>query len=333
MDCAYKEAMAFEANYEAKVRETAAMLRPEMEIAFGHVKPAFAIVLGSGLGGIAALLNGYNRIVGRREQTVSEGNKVIPYSEIPNMVIPTTKGHEGRIVMGSIEEVPAICLEGRTHFYEVARNPVGDLRVAFPIHVLAELGIENLLQISATGGVHYNVGDLMVVADFISHLPDPMAGRHMGFKNLSGELTERHQDMTNAYDPELAELLFEAGQASIQNDGFWDRFLEAASGYDRKNTTRIGTLNIVTGPSYETKAEVRAYKKLGADALGMSQGIETKIARNRGMNVAGLALITNTTLKGEIANHEEVVSALDDPQTRTFVENTIKRFFTNYRAR
>src|SRR6267142_688291 len=185
----------------------------------------------------------------------------IPYAKIPGFRCPTVPGHAGRLVLATSEKVPVVALYGRSHYYEGL-----DMRkVTFPIRVLAALGIRDLILTNAAGGISARLrrGDFMCITDHINF---------MGVNPLRGQTS--FVDLTAVYDPGLIAL-----------------WLRAA----RKAKVRLstGVHLAVSGPSYETPAEIRAFARLGADAVGMSTVPETIVARQCGLNVAAVSCITN----------------------------------------
>ncbi|MBS3149672.1 purine-nucleoside phosphorylase [Candidatus Woesearchaeota archaeon] len=295
-----EQALEYRDNYEAKVAEAANYIKP-----FLQDKPEFGLTLGSGLGNLSNLV---------------ENQKVIRYSEIPNFPLTTIPGHEGNLIIGSISQVPIIVLKGRKHYYEVADLPFnnGILQVIFPIHVLAELGIPNYFSTNAAGGLNYNlkVGDFLLIQSHINLLPNPLLGKYHNFRRVDNkQRISRFQPMNSTYDPKLTEILEEAA-------------------YINKNKAFIGVYIGVTGPSYETEAECIAFRdSLGADAVGMSTTGENIVAKNRGMKIVSLSLITNViSINGTNAtSHEEVKSVLENLETNNKIALTIKDFFRLYK--
>lgn len=289
-------------HYEEKVAEAVDFLRKRI-----HLQPKFAVVLGSGLGDLAGAINRYDEI---------------PYPEIPNFPTPTVEGHEGTLIVGNLEGVEVIGLKGRKHYYEVAdlsRN-AGMLQVAFPVHVLAGLYVQNYFVTNAAGGLNqkYNVGDVMLIKSHINGIPNPLLGRKNNFLRVdTGKPVERFQPMNGAYDKPLRDLLYEA------------------SGED-SNHVHKGVYLAVTGPSYETEAECIAFHDgSGADAVGMSTTPEVIVARNRGMKVVGMSCITNkiATDGTNATNHEEVTATLNKPETSERLSGIVQNFFALYRER
>ena len=214
-------------------------------------KPFAGIVLGSGLGKLADKI---------------ENQIVIPYSEIPGFPVSTAVGHKGNFIAGELGGKFVVAMQGRFHFYEGYPMEL----VILPIRVMKVLGIQYLFVSNAAGGVNfdYKVGDLMVITDHISHLPNPLIG-----PNLE-EFGPRFPDMTRPYDLRLRKMALEIAEEQ---------------GYDLKQ----GVYFASTGPTYETPAEYKYYRLIGADAVGMSTIPEVIAARHSDIPVFGMSVITN----------------------------------------
>ena len=217
----------------------------------GGLKPMVGIVLGSGLGKLAEQI---------------EDKIVIPYKEIPGFPVSTAVGHKGNFIAGYLGGKPVIAMQGRFHYYE---GYTMDL-VTLPIRVMKVLGIQYLFVSNAAGGVNFDfkVGDLMVITDHISHLPNPLIGPNME------EFGPRFPDMTRPYDKTMRMRAFE---------------IAAGLGYELKS----GVYFASTGPTYETPAEYKYYRLIGADAVGMSTIPEVIVARHSSIPVFGMSVITN----------------------------------------
>jgi purine-nucleoside phosphorylase len=227
----------------------------------------------------------------------------IDYKEIPYFVASTAPGHKGRFVVGTLEGKAVICMQGRLHYYE--GHTMKD--VTYPIRVMKMLGIKNLLLTNASGGINrsFNVGDLMLIDDHINFLgTNPLIG-----KNIE-EFGPRFCDMTYAYTPELKEIAFEAS---------------AETGIELKRGTYIAT----TGPSFETPAEIRMYRTLGADAVGMSTVPEVIVASHAKLNVLAISLITNMAagILDQPLTEEEVleIGSLKGKDLQRLVRSIIKK--------
>lgn len=296
-----EQALDFRDNYEVKVAEAADYVRDKL----GDHKPVFGVVLGSGLGDLADSI---------------EGATVIPYGEIPNFPTTTVPGHEGKMLIGKLEGIPVIGLKGRKHYYEVADEPFnnGILQAVFPVHVLADLGVENYFVTNASGGLNedYSVGDIMILRSHINLLPNPLLGRHHDFSRVDGAgQVWRFQPMNGAYDSELTEMLRKAGSA-------------------HEGHVHEGVYLAVTGPTYETEGESIAFRDgLKADTVGMSTTPEVIVAKNRGMKVVGMSCITNVIAADgtNATNHEEVKAILEYPKVKNRLSSTVREFFRLYR--
>ena len=192
--------------------------------------------------------------------------KKIAFAKIPGFPKPTVNGHAGELFFGELGGTPVLVLSGRAHFYEGHSME----RVTFAVRALAAFGVKDLLLTNAAGGINGNfrAGDFMVLTDHINFMgANPLRG-----ETISG--LPRFVDLTGAYDKNLRELLFKAGKIS-------------------KLKLQRGVYLAVSGPSYETPAEIRAFAKLGADAVGMSTVPEAIAARQCGLRVAAISCITN----------------------------------------
>src|SRR5712691_1209142 len=231
-------------------------------------QPRVALVLGSGLGGFADDF---------------EDAVAIPYQEIPGFVPSTAEGHAGRLVIGKIDRVPVLAMQGRVHFYEGYSLE----EVTFPIRTFMLLGIKTLILTNAAGGINVELsqGALMVISDHLNL---------MGVNPLRGLNDERFgprfPDMSEVYSRELQETVIEEA---------------SEMGID----LRRGIYGALPGPSYETPAEIHMLRTFGADAVGMSTVPEAIVARQMGMKVLGLSCITNMAagISDQPINHEEVM--------------------------
>jgi purine-nucleoside phosphorylase len=215
--------------------------------------PRVGLVLGSGLGSFAGNLS---------------GSIAIPYADIPNFPVSTgVVGHAGELVLGKVGETPVAVLSGRVHFYE--GRPMADC--VFPVRVLARLGVKAVILTNAAGGVRltFRPGDLMVITDHINGFgTNPLVGLN------EDALGPRFPDMSAVYDPGL------------------QRILKAVARHLRI-PLREGVYIGLHGPSYETPAEIRALRRLGVDAVGMSTVPEAIALRHAGARVLGISTITN----------------------------------------
>jgi purine-nucleoside phosphorylase len=253
------------------------------------------LVLGSGLGLLAERVRAAD---------------MMPYSEIPHFARSTVQGHSGRLVIGELAGQQVMVMQGRAHFYEGHSL----IRVTLPIRVMQILGIGVLLVTNAAGGINpdYQAGDLMAISDHIN-LPG-MAGHHPLVGPNEDRFGPRFPDMSTPYDPELlAEMRAQAKELGI--------------------SLREGVYMMVSGPSFETPAEVRMIRALGADAVGMSTAPEVVAARHAGMRVMGLSLITNVAIsqvRQAMAGadvHQEVLEAGAKavPVFIEFIEGILRR--------
>ena len=232
------------------------------------VEPRIAVVLGSGLGGFA---DDFEEPVG------------IPYEDIPGFMRSTAAGHAGRLVIGQIDSVPVVAMQGRVHYYEGYSLE----EVTFPIRTFSLLGIKTLVLTNAAGGINVQLtqGALMVISDHLNL---------MGVNPLIGPNDERFgprfPDMSTVYSPELQELVIDEAKAI---------------GVE----VRRGVYGALSGPSYETPAEIHLLRNIGADAVGMSTVPEAIIARHMGLEVLGISCITNMAagVLDKPINHEEVI--------------------------
>ena len=208
--------------------------------------------------------------------------KRISYAKIHGFPQPTVNGHAGELYFGHLGQTPVLVLSGRAHYYE--GHEMG--RVTFAVRALAEFGIADLLLTNAAGGINkkFRTGDFMVLTDHINF----MGVNPLHVPAIGG--FPRFVDLTGTYDKRLCQLLFRAGKIS-------------------KVKLQRGVYLAVSGPSYETPAEIRAFARLGADAVGMSTVPEAIAARQCGLNVAAVSCITNLAAGISKANlsHAEVL--------------------------
>ena len=206
----------------------------------------------------------------------------VDVSNIPHWPVPTVEGHSGRIVLGTKGKAAVLCLQGRLHYYE--GHAIQE--VVFPIRVLGRMGIRHLIVTNAAGGLNpdFFPGDLMLITDHINMMgANPLVGSH------DASLGMRFPDMTDAYDGEYIALAEDAAR-------------------ERKLTLKKGVLVAVSGPSYETAAEVRMLRSLGGDAVCMSTVPEVITGIQMGMRILGISCITNmaTGISQEKLSHDEV---------------------------
>jgi len=259
-------------TYFEQVAEAAAFLDSKLD----PLKPRIGIVLGSGLGALA--------------DAVTEA-VVVPFSEIPNFPMATVVGHPGRIVAGKLGGVPVLVMQGRVHYYE-GYTPQ---QVTFPMRVLGALGLRAVILTNAAGGIKegYKIGQLVAITDHINFMGfNPLVGPNEPRFGIMQSFGSRFFDMTEAYSRRLRYLAQEAA---------------SADGFDMADGIYIA----VTGPSFETPAEIRAFRALGATMVGMSTVPETIVARHMGLEVLGISCITNLAagLSLKPLSHEEVFDA------------------------
>lgn len=218
--------------------------------------------------------------------------KEVPYSQIPNFPVSTVKGHSGKLIFGELSGKKIVALSGRFHYYE----GYSAQEVVFPIRVLKMLGIELLLLSNAAGGVNpdFKVGDIMIINDHISFTtPNPLIGKNVD------EWGTRFPDMSEPYKKHLIIKAKEIGLAS----GI---------------ALREGVYFVVTGPTFETRAEYRMIHIMGADAVGMSTVQECIVANHMGIDVFAASVITDIGIREEDnkITHEEVLEAAKSAEPR-----------------
>jgi purine-nucleoside phosphorylase len=260
-------------TYYDQVSEAAEALRDKTRSKLGGHAPRVGIVLGSGLGAVA--------------DAVADP-VYVPYGEIPHFPQSTVEGHSGRIVAGLLGGVPVVVMQGRVHSYE-GYTPQ---QVTFPMRVLGLLGVQAVVLTNAAGGIKegYRVGQLLALADHINQMGwNPLNGPNEPRFAMRKGAGLRFFDMTEAYSISLRVLAKEAAN----EEGF---------GLDE------GVYLATPGPSFETPAEIRAFRTLGATLVGMSTVPETIVARHMGVEVLGISCVTNLAagLGATPLSHEEV---------------------------
>jgi len=255
-------------SYFDQVSEAASFLQSKL----GSLRPRIGIVLGSGLGAVADVVT---------------KPVIIPYAQIPHFPQSTVEGHSGRIVagllggvpsdrsssLGCVGNTPVIVMQGRVHFYE-GYSPQ---QVTFPMRVLGALGLRAIILTNAAGGIleSYRVGQLVALSDHINLTGwNPLVGPNEPRFAVRPGTGQRFFDMTEAYSKSLRLLAREAA---------------TEEGFDLVE----GVYLAVSGPSYETPAEIRAFRALGATLVGMSTVPETIVARHMGIEVLGISCVTN----------------------------------------
>lgn len=255
--------------------------RPRIEEAVASIRRRtgavrdLGIVLGSGLGTLV-------------DEVAADA--ALRYAEIPHFPVPTAAGHEGRLVLGRLERLPVAVMQGRAHVYEGYTAA----QVAFPIRVMAALGVRTLIVTNAAGGIARRLkpGDLMVITDHINSMgTNPLIGPN------DDAVGPRFPDLSRAYDPDLVVLAVRAGR----EEGI---------------SLRKGVYLAVSGPSYETPAELAMMARWGAAAVGMSTVPEVIVAAHAGIRVLGISAITNVAHGGEPPSHDAVLRTARETEPR-----------------
>ena len=254
--------------------------RPEIEAAAQYVRehtrqqPEFGIVLGSGLSALANAV---------------QDPDFIPFGEIPNFPVSSVQGHSGRLVIGKLEGRSVLVMQGRVHYYEGYSMS----QVTLPVRMMKVLGIQTLILTNAAGGINrsFKPGDVMLITDHINLIG--MAGQNPLRGPNNESFGPRFPDMSQPYDRALRDLALKVAR-------------------DHQIALQQGVYMCLAGPSFETPADVRFLRLIGADAVGMSTVPETITARHAGLRVLGLSGISNA-LSGEEdgpqTTHEEVLEA------------------------
>ncbi|GFZ99348.1 purine nucleoside phosphorylase [Paenibacillus marchantiophytorum] len=250
-----------------KIQEAAAFISKET-----NIKPQIGLILGSGLGVLADLI----------EQPI-----VVDYSRIPHFPVSTVEGHAGELVVGTIQGKSVLIMKGRFHAYE----GYGAETVSFPVRVMKELGVETLIVTNAAGGINesYQVGDLMVISDHLNlTYRNPLIGPN------DNALGVRFPDMSEAYSKRLRKLAHDVA---------------ASQDFKLQEGVYVGLL----GPNYETPAEIRMFRTLGGDSVGMSTVPEVIVARHAGIEVLGFSCISNMAsgILDQPLSHAEVMETTE----------------------
>lgn len=254
-----------------KIIETVTFLKSK-----GFTAPDAGIILGTGLGGLAT----------RIENPIE-----IAYADIPNFPLSTVKGHAGKLIYGDFGGRKIVAMKGRFHYYE----GYGAEQVTFPIRVMKKLGIRALFLSNAAGGTNpaFRIGDIMLITDHISLLPNPLIGPN------DDRIGPRFPDMSSAYDTGLiarAEIIAEKLNIAVKK----------------------GVYLSTTGPTFETPAEYRYFRILGADAVGMSTTPEVITARHMSVPCFAVSIITDLGVDGKIeyTTHESVQQAAEHSEEK-----------------
>jgi purine-nucleoside phosphorylase len=258
-------------SYVEQIKEAAAFITGRL----GKIKPAIGLVLGSGLGDLAHQVA--NPIT-------------IDYHEVPHFPVSTVEGHAGRFVVGTLEGKPVIVMQGRFHYYEGYAMK----KVVFPVYVMKELGVQTVIMTNAAGGMNrsFHAGDLMVISDHLNLTGDnPLIGPN------HSELGVRFPDMSEAYNREYRALAHKVAKDIKGDDGESLKLQE-------------GVYAGISGPTYETPAELTMLARIGGDAVGMSTVGEVIAARHAGLKVLGISCITDMAIGEELEplTHEQVVA-------------------------
>lgn len=250
----------------AAINEAASYIREKI-----RETPDTAIILGTGLGKIVDHL---------------EVEHVVEYESIPHFPVSTVEGHEGKLISGKLGEKHVLVMQGRFHYYEGYKMS----EVIFPIRVMKFLGIKTLVVSNAAGGMNpdFEIGDIMVINDHISLMPNPLIGKHIP------EFGPRFPDMSQTYDPILLQKV---------------RDLSAKLQIPIHEGCYVG----VTGPTLETPKEYMYMRIIGGDAVGMSTVPETTAAHQMGISVFAVSVITDLGVPGRIQKltHHDVIKAAE----------------------
>ena len=227
----------------------------------------------------------------------------IDYKDIPNFLVSTATDHAGKLIFGTLEGKKLVCMSGRFHSYEGYDFE----QLAIPVRLFKLLGVKQLIVTNAAGGVNtsFHAGDLMLIRDHISvFAPNPLIGANID------ELGLRFPDMSHVYDKDLQQIIRETAKEN-------DIYLQE------------GIYTQLTGPSFESPAEIRMVRTLGADAVGMSTACEAVAANHMGMKILGISFISNLAagMSTQPLSHKEVQEAADlaAPKFRALVTEVIRR--------
>lgn len=252
-------------------------------------EPKVAIVLGSGLGNFAKVV---------------DVKAELPYSEIEGFPVSTVPGHAGKFIFGYIQEVPVVLMQGRVHYYE--GYPITD--VVLPTRLMKMMGAKILFLTNASGGINpaYHAGAFMMLKDHIScFAPNPLIGPNLD------ELGTRFPDMSHVYDEDLQEIIRSTAK---END------IELFEGVYAQ----------LTGPSFESPAEIQMLHKMGVDAVGMSTVVEAIVANHMGMKICGVSCVCNLAagMSPTPLTHEEVQEAANAaaPKFEKLLVESVKKF-------
>jgi purine-nucleoside phosphorylase len=252
-------------------------------------EPKVAVVLGSGLGGFAKVV---------------DVKAELPYSEIEGFPVSTVPGHAGKFIFGYLNEVPVVLMQGRVHYYE--GYDITD--VVLPTRLMKMMGAEILFLTNASGGINpaYHAGAFMLIKDHLScFAPNPLIGPNID------ELGTRFPDMTHVYDEKLQNIIKDV--AKENNIELFD-----------------GVYAQLTGPSFESPAEIQMLHKMGVDAVGMSTVVEAIAANHMGMKICGVSCVCNLAagMSPTPLTHEEVQEAANAaaPRFEKLLVESVTRF-------
>ncbi len=269
-----------------QIDQTVAAIRARVDL-----QPRVGIILGSGLGPLAESV---------------ENATLVPFQDLPSWPVSTVPGHQGRLVIGSLQGQQVLVMQGRAHFYEGYEMS----QIGLPVRVMQRLGIQILIVTNAAGAVNpdFNPGDLMLITDHLNLIG--MAGNSpLRGPNLD-EFGPRFPDLSRAYDPELSNL---ARQVAAENNVLLHQ----------------GVYVCLAGPSFETPADLRFLRAIGADAVGMSTVPEVTVARHGETRVLGISGVSNkANLDGNTTTtHEEVLEAgkVIVPKLATIIRGVLRR--------
>lgn len=269
-----------------QIDQTVAAIRARVDL-----QPRVGIILGSGLGPLAESV---------------ENATLVPFQDLPSWPVSTVPGHQGRLVIGSLEGQQVLVMQGRAHFYEGYEMS----QIGLPVRVMQRLGIQVLIVTNAAGAVNpdFNPGDLMLITDHLNLIG--MAGNSpLRGPNLD-EFGPRFPDLSRAYDPELGNL---ARQVAAENNVLLHE----------------GVYVCLAGPSFETPADLRFLRAIGADAVGMSTVPEVTVARHGETRVLGISGVSNkANLDGNTTTtHDEVLEAgkVIVPKLATIIRGVLRR--------
>ncbi len=230
--------------------------------------------------------------------------KEIEYSSIEGFPVSTVPGHAGKFIFGYVDKVPVVCMKGRVHYYE--GYPISD--VVLPTRLMALLGAKILFLTNASGGANrnFNAGDFMLIKDHIAaFVPNPLIGPNID------ELGTRFPDMSHVYDEDLQEIIRKTAK---END----------------IALQEGVYVQLTGPSFESPADIRMIQAIGGDAVGMSTVVEAIAANHMGMKICGISCVCNLAagLSPTPLTHDEVQAAADKaaPLFKKLVTESVKQF-------